>query len=242
LTHLYSEHANLYDRAFGWDVSEEVDWLLLHLGSDCRSVLEPGCGTGRYLEALGRRGVEAVGIDSASEMVQMAQERGTAVLADMTSFDLGRTFDAALCPIGTLALLAPEDAGRHLECMGRHLRAGGRYLVQVAIRDPDDAASAIRSSTWERAGLRVMWSTEHVDPVQGVERQRSKIEVLDGTRPREAVEEVHMVTCWTPPSWRRLVEDSPFESAAVYDAEQDGRPRVDPGSVGRLLWHELTRS
>lgn len=241
MTRLYSEHADLYDRAFGWDVSDEVDWLLARLGPDCRSVLEPGCGTGRYLEAFAQRGMEAVGIDSAPEMVAAAQRRGTAILADMRAFDLGRTFDGALCAIGTLALLAPEDAERHLACIGRHLRAGGHYLVQLAMRDPDDPESAVRTSTWERAGVRVTWSTEDVDLARGVERQRSRIEVLEGGRAGEVVEEVHVVTCWTPVSWRGLVDRSPLELTAVYDGEPEGRPRVDTARVGRLLWHELTR-
>jgi SAM-dependent methyltransferase len=242
VTKLYSEHADLYARAFEWDVEEEVDWLLERLGSACRSVLEPGCGTGRYLEELGRRGIEAVGIDNAPEMVEAASRRGTAVLADMTAFDLGRMFDGAICAISTLAVLAPAACARHLACMARHLRPAGRYLVQLAIRDPARPEEAIRSSKWERAGVRVTWSTEDVDLVRGVERQRSRIEVLEGQRAGEIVEEAHVVTAWTPASWARVVDASPFEVAAVYDAEKPGRARVDRGSAGRLLWHELITS
>lgn len=242
MTRLYTQHVDLYDRAFGWDIADEVDWLLARLGPDCHSVLEPGCGTGRYLEVLEGRGVDAVGLDSAPEMVEVANRRGTAVLADMAAFDLGRRFDGAVCPIGTLALLAPADAVRHLACMGRHLAAGGRYLVQLAIRDPDDSAVAIRSSTWERAGVRVTWSTEEVDLERMVERQRSRIEVVEGEHAGEIVEEVHLVTTWTPAAWAGLVDGSPFELSATYDGERAGRPPVDPGRPGRLLWHELRRS
>jgi SAM-dependent methyltransferase len=239
LTRLYTEHVDLYDRAFGWDIATEVDWLLERLGPRCRSVLEPGCGTGRYLEAFESCGVEAVGIDNAAEMIEAASGRGTALLADMAAFDLDRTFDGAVCAVGTLALLLPGEAARHLDCMGRHLKPGGRYFVQLAIRDPVDAAAALRSSVWEQAGLRVTWSTEEVDLVRGVERQRSRIEIVEGQRAGEIVEEEHVVTTWTPSTWTRLVDDSPFDLRAVYDGEQEGRPRVEPGSTGRLLWHEL---
>jgi SAM-dependent methyltransferase len=124
VTELYSAHVELYDRAFGWDVSDEVDWLVARLGPECRSVLEPGCGTGRYLEAFELRGIDAFGFDRQPEMVEAASRRGTAVHAD----------------------------------------------------------------------------------------------------------------------WARLVDRSPFEQTAVYDGELDERPRVELGSMGRLLWHELTRS
>jgi SAM-dependent methyltransferase len=242
LTRLYVEHVDLYDRAFGWDVTEEVDWLLGRLGPECRSVLEPGCGSGRYLEALGLRGVEAFGFDRSLEMVEAARRRGKASVADMAEFDFDRTFDAAICPIGTLALLSPDDAWRHLECMGRHLRPGGRYLVQLAIRDPRRPEDAVHTSAWECHGLHVTWTTEDVDLDRGVERQRSRLEVVAGPRLGEVVEEEHVVTAWTPGSWHRLIDGSPLELTAMYDGDQEQRPEVERNSTGRLLWHELTRS
>jgi SAM-dependent methyltransferase len=238
---LYSAHVDLYDRAFGWDVTHEVEWLNARLGPECRSVLEPGCGTGRYLEAFARRGIEAFGFDRQPEMVEAASRRGTAVHADMAAFDLGRRFDGAICPIGTLALLTPEDAATHLACLERHLVEGGRYLVQVAIGDPEHPEAAIRASSWKQAGVGVTWATESVDLDRGVEHQRSTVEVIDGARAGEIIEETHVVTAWTPPTWARLVQRSPFDYTAVYDGELDGRPRVELGSTGRLLWHELTR-
>ena len=38
-------------------------------------MLEPGCGSGRYLEALARRGLDVVGIDSSQVMVELARKR-----------------------------------------------------------------------------------------------------------------------------------------------------------------------
>ncbi|HEV8248327.1 MAG TPA: hypothetical protein VGQ15_00005, partial [Gaiellaceae bacterium] len=59
---IYADEAELYDIAFGWDVSAEADWLVERLGPDCRTVLEPGCGTGRMLAALAERGLRVTGI------------------------------------------------------------------------------------------------------------------------------------------------------------------------------------
>jgi SAM-dependent methyltransferase len=231
-TELYERHAELYDRAFRWDVEDEVDWLLELLGPGCRSVLEPGCGSGRVLEPLARRGLEAVGVDRSATMVELARARGLeVVLADMTTFDLGRTFDGAVCPINTLGHLTPVELGRHLERMGRHLRPGGRYLVQLQL------GGEAHSSEWETNGVRVTWATEHVDPAAGRQRQRSRIE----TRAGEVVEEVHELTLWTPAAWAAAVAASPFAETALYDGAQDGYPAVEPGSEGPMLWHELTR-
>jgi SAM-dependent methyltransferase len=231
-TELYERHAELYDAAFRWDVEDEVDWLLERLGPGCRSVLEPGCGSGRVLGPLARRGLEAVGIDRSPAMVELARARGMdVVLADMTDFDLGRTFDGAVCPINTLAHLTPAELARHLERMGRHLRPGARYLVQLQI------GSEAHSSEWETDGVRVTWATAHVDPAAGRQRHRSRIE----TRTGEVVEELHELMLWTPAAWAAAVAASPFAESALYDGAQDGYPAVEPGSEGRMLWHELTR-
>ena len=63
VTKLYLEEAELYDIAFDWDVTEEVGWLFERLGCP-RTVLEPGCGSGRMLEAFARLGVKVTGIDA----------------------------------------------------------------------------------------------------------------------------------------------------------------------------------
>jgi SAM-dependent methyltransferase len=72
---LYTTNAQLYDAAFSWDVTDEVDWLLERLGPDCDPVLEPACGSSRMLEAFALRGIEAVGIDQSPEMIDIAQAR-----------------------------------------------------------------------------------------------------------------------------------------------------------------------
>ncbi len=75
MSDLYDEHADLYDIAFDWDVSDEAAWLEARLGERCRSVLEPGCGSGRILEALARRGLAVTGFDRSARMVEISRRR-----------------------------------------------------------------------------------------------------------------------------------------------------------------------
>jgi SAM-dependent methyltransferase len=249
VTELYDEHADLYDLAFDWDVSEEVAWLHERLGAACRSVLEPGCGSGRILEAFARRGLHVAGIDRSPAMAEAAKRRLEAAgiaaevfVADITDFDLVRRFDGAVCPINTLLHLAPSELARHLARMADHLEPGGAYLVQLAIWDAADPTT--RPSRWQatrgETTVRVTWTTEDVDLEAARLRQRSRIEILSGSRAGDVVEETHALTAWTSEAWAAAVAASPFSYTAAYAGDRERRPPVAPGSSGPMLWHQLT--
>jgi SAM-dependent methyltransferase len=250
-SHLYTTEAELYDIAFSWDVSAEVDWFLERLGNDCSPVLEPACGSGRMLAALAERGVEAVGIDTSREMVLLAQKRlrsrklsGEAVVADMAEFALERVFGGAICPVDSLAhLTPPAEALAHLACVVRHLRPGARYLVQLELRDPADPWRGVRPSVWEAergdTGLRITWRLEQIDLDAGVEVQHAIFEVVRGPERGRVFEENYTMTAWSPEPWAAATAESGFTYVAVYDGDRPERPRRPLGEAGRLLWHEL---
>jgi SAM-dependent methyltransferase len=246
VTRLYSDDAELYDIAFDWDISDEVDWLVERLGAPA-SVLEPGCGSGRMLAAFAERGIEVAGFDLSPRMVELARARlgggGVAVVADMTNFRLGRTFDGAVCPINTLLHLTPEQLARHFECMARHT---SHYLVQVGLVDPS-SHDPFAGSHWEAergdTKLKVAWEDEEVDFDGGISRQRSRIEVLSGPRAGEVIEEIHDMTLWTPTTWAAAIDASPFAEVATYDGgvAKERWPEVGRDATGGLLWHDLRR-
>ena len=247
MTRLYTDDVELYDIAFSWDLSDEADWLIERFGPACRSVLEPGSGSGRMLEALAGRGLDVVGIDVSEAMVSYSRERLAAagvqaeiVRADMTTFDLGRRFDAAVCPVNTLLHLAPPELSRHLVRMAAHLETGARYLVQVGVFDGSELPPP---SEWDaergRVGLHCVWAPVERDLPGARETHRSVIQVTAGPRRGDVVEELHEMSAWTPRTWREAIARSPFEEVATYDGGVRGRPPVELEECGGLFWHEL---
>ena len=244
MTRIYSDEVEMYDIAFGWDLSGEADWLVERLGS-ALSVLEPGCGSGRMLAELAARGLEVVGLDSSEAMVALARARlhGTearVLLGDMTSFDLGRRFDGAVCLVSTVGLLSADGFASHLEAMARQLEPGSRYLVQQGVFRED---AELWRSEWEaeRDGvqLHVVWEAVERDPAQLRERSRSRLEIVAGSRAGEVVEDEHENAFWTFDAWRYAIAASPFTQVACYDGRHDDRPGVGLERGGGLLWHEL---
>ena len=251
--HLYTTEAELYDIAFSWDVSTEVDWLLERLGSDCSPVLEPACGSGRMLAALAERDIEVVGFDSSPEMVRRAHERlrrrqlrSDALVADLAGFELGRTFGGAICSVDSLAYLTrPADVSTHLACVAAHLRRGARYLVQLELRDPAHPWRGVRPSVWEaqrgNTRLKITWRVAQIDLAAAIEIQQARIEVIAGPERGRVFEERHTMAAWTPERWAAAVAESGFTYGVVYEGDRPDRPPRPVGEAGRLLWHELLR-
>jgi len=244
---LYKDDVELYDIAFTWDIDDEVAWLVERFGPSCKTVLEPGSGTGRMLEALALRGLAPCGIDTSSEMVAFSRARlseagvhAGVMLADMTDFQLGMRFDAAVCPINTLSLLTERELASHLVLMAAHLVPGARYLVQVGLFDSDELPPP---NDWEaeRDGtkLRIEWALVGRDLAARRERHRSRIEVLAGPRQGDVLDEVHEMTSWASSTWRERIAVSPFTQVAAYDGGDRARPKVELEHGGGLMWHEL---
>lgn len=256
---LYDDHADLYDLAFDWDLGDEADWLVERFGDGATEILEPACGSGRIFPELSKRGVTVHGVDLSEAMLARARARMAALglaepplhLGDMRDFDLGRTFDGAVCPINTFGyLLTDEEARRHLECVARHLRTRSKYLVQVDIRntDPFELGGREDVGRWEMEGpdfrLAASWEARAFDPASRVAMFVSRFEFLEGPDEGRVIEHEHPTRIWNHEAWSALIDASPFTRIATWDARAAGRSRLafGPGLAKvPLLWHELSR-
>ncbi len=102
------------------------------------SILDLGCGTGNHDLPLARKGHTVTGLDlSASQLAvarAKAKEAGLPIRfarGDMRAFDLGQTFDAAVCMFGAFGyLLRTNDVLGCLRSVRRHLNPGGLFVFE----------------------------------------------------------------------------------------------------------------
>lgn len=89
--------------------------------------------------------------------------------------------------------------------------------------------------------MNVTWTTEQVDLALGIARHRARMEIVAGPRAGDVVEDVALVTAWTPERWTAAVDNSRFRYGGLFDGAHDPPAEAAPGATGGLVWHELTR-
>lgn len=257
---VYEQYADVYDFSVPANFDPEAGWLSARFGAPLKTVLELGCGSGRLFPLFAARGVAVVGLDASAVMLSRAAERMKRLglpapetyLGDMTRFDLGRTFDGAICPLYTFPYLtAPGAAAAHLECVARHLAPRRRYLLQFDLRSkaPYAPFGGDDAFQWfvEKDGVRMSarWGARAYDPHTGIETQFSRYEFLSGPRRGTVVDEPHSVLLWDWDDWRALLDRSPFRQVEAYSAEPGAAAAAQPLGPGlyesRFTWHVLER-
>lgn len=133
------------------------------LVSPSSAILDAGCGTGRLGAELARRGHTVTAIDLDPVLVEAAREHTDIAVhvADLTTFDLGRTFDAVAAAGNVLVFLNPGTERTALQRVTAHLAPDGVFVAgfatdreyTVARFDEDLAAVGLivehRFSTWD---------------------------------------------------------------------------------------------
>jgi SAM-dependent methyltransferase len=95
-------------------------------------VLDAGCGTGRVAIRLAERGLATVGVDLDPSMLAVARDRAPGlrwVEADLSSLDLGETFDLVVAAGNVVPLVAEGTEAQTVARLAAHVAAGGLLVA-----------------------------------------------------------------------------------------------------------------
>jgi SAM-dependent methyltransferase len=137
------DHPEWYELGFLKDTPRECRFLedvfRKYVPFPVKRILETGCGSGRLVREMARRGYQATGLDLNTTALGYCRQKLQAdgldaelVQGNMVDFDFDQTFDAAFNAINTFRHLETETAAvKHLKCIARHLKVGGVFVLSL---------------------------------------------------------------------------------------------------------------
>jgi SAM-dependent methyltransferase len=238
-----------YDIAFSWDNTKEMEmfkrFFQKHVEFTVKNVLEPACGTGRFLIAFPEHGYRITGYDNNPKMVAYAKEKirtagydnmADVFLMDMKSAKMDKKYDSAFNSINSLGyLLGDEDILSHFQNTGKSIKHGGIYIVHLACAWDKLESHENEGWTMNREGIsvRTVWDIEKEDKQKKLSYQVCKMFITDHGEKIEIVDH-HTLRLWFFTDLKKLINDSQmFQLEAIYNEKQERKP-LDTHIIGEL--------
>jgi SAM-dependent methyltransferase len=241
----YTEYAWAFDLIIDRPVRKEcaaiAGWLVERGVLPGASLLDAGCGTGRYAVELGRRGYVVSGVDQSPDLIEVARH-SVADVRGSISFEVGDMLavpgnrnDAVLCRGVLNDLVDDAERAAAFDAFASALRPGGVLILDVR----DWTASAERKA-------REPLFRKRVSTPRG-ELTFTSVTALDPAGHRLVISEQHLLVtdgqeqfsdytfvmrCWTRDELQSALNLAGFGAATFFGAYD---PDVEAGSTDRLV-------
>jgi len=221
---VFSVSAELYDLIYSSfkdypAEAAQIAAVVRRANPAARRLLDVACGTGEHARLLTEaHGFAVDGLDLDPAFVRIARGKlpnADVFEADMTSFALGRRYDAVLCLFSSVGYArTPENVRRALACFRAHLADGGVVLVEPWLPPDVVEHGRVGVNTVRAPGVTVC-RMSHMEVDGRISRLR--FEYLVG-RPEgiEHAAEVHELGLLTTEEMARCFRDAGLEPE--YDA------------------------
>jgi SAM-dependent methyltransferase len=241
----YGEYAWAFDLLIDRPVRKEcaaiTAWLIERGVLPGATLLDAGCGTGRYAAELARRGYVVEGVDRSSELIETARQsiRGhgnscSFQVGDLRALPVAR-YDGILCR-GVLNDFVDEDARRSVfAAFARALRAAGVLILDVreweATRDRKQREPVFRKTVATDRGTLTFTSTTELDPDRH-QLLLAETHTLVNDAGEKSSDYRFVMRCWTRSELESVFVRAGFASVAYFGAYD---PAVRAGATDRLV-------
>jgi SAM-dependent methyltransferase len=195
------DHPEWYEAGFLKETPSEARFLedvfRKYVPFPVERILEAGCGSGRLVREMARRGYAVTGMDLNQPALDYCEKslkklgcRAVLSKQDMTSFHFDQPFDAAFNAINTFRHLETESAAvSHIKCIAKHLRPGGVFVLSLHIVPSDGELWGTESWSVRTPEYNIKYSLS----VQSVDLEK-RLETLKMTMKVEIGDDVKKLT------------------------------------------------
>lgn len=170
---MYKDFAFVYDRLMT-DAdyprrADELCRLFEKYDRQPRILLDLACGTGSFSNEMVNRGMQVIGVDVSSEMLEIASERsrkqGKDVLylcQNASELDLYGTVDGAICCLDSLNHITNySEFCRAIDRVSLFLEPGRLFIFDVNTAYKHEEVLADNTFVFEENGVYCVWSNEY---------------------------------------------------------------------------------
>lgn len=161
-------------------------------GAGSAAILEPMCGSGRFLVPLLERGFDVDGVDASPDMLDACRrkcaDRGlnrTLRLQMLHELEMQRRYALAIIPAGSFELIERDFARPALSRLYAHLLPGGRLVLEAHVRRGRDAYAGPWGGRWvtrpDGAKIVISWLGTY-DPTTAVQRSVHRYDLVKDGR------------------------------------------------------------
>jgi SAM-dependent methyltransferase len=200
------EHPEWYELGFLKGTRKEGKFLEQafekHVKFPVHRILELGCGSGRLVREMARRGYDITGLDLSAEALRYCQQQlaamgksATLVQGDMTEFEFDAPFDAAFNAINTFRHLETETAAlKHLKCIAKHLKPGGVFVLSLHLLPHDGELMGTErwSAKTPQLAIRYALTVIESDLKSRIERLQVSMRVTQGDKQYLLTDEIRL--------------------------------------------------
>lgn len=213
-----------YDIAFSYDINPEINIYRnifeKHVSFEVKNILEPACGTGRFLTGFPGYGFNITGYDISEPEINYANAKITnlnlngsaeAILDNMISAKFARKYDSAINSINSIGyILKDEEIVSHFMNTSDSVKKGGVYVIQLDCC-PENLSGRDLFTEWycERDGIRVdiRWGLSDIDLHNKLSHQYCHMKINDKGNILE-INDYHVLRLWIFEDLKKLIEES----------------------------------
>jgi hypothetical protein len=215
--------------------NEALNFFLQYAEKANGPILEPMCGSGRFLIPMLERGFDVDGSDASSHMLRACHDRSRSkglnpILYEqfLDHIDLPRQYSLVVIPAGSFCLITEQpQIMESLKRIYQLMLPGAKFVLEIERLMPQPTPTGHWSGRWvERSdGAKISISRlSHYDEVERVSRSIHRYELIKNGQLLEMEYEEFNLRLYDPAEFQALLEAHGFQEIKIFKAHQFRAP------------------